>query len=687
MMKNFLPTFVAILFASASMSVLSDYCSDASINQQSNSSQHDNALKPFAFPEFQPLKWDERTVSLYEKSYSWQRGGIFPEIDSRSLDSYAKVYLEITIAGKKMLIAFDDFAISGSENKLTVNTISRLDSGITIRAATDIEPDGFMTVQLNILADTPTIVDEIAIVAEVIDSASTEILAFKTKGIRQQKNRNDMLQPPYKGAFLNAVSIGDSERSFWWFADNAQGWIWNGPHQTELLRVDNRVQLRQLLLARSTRIIAMKAIKFGMLATPTKQLEARWRENRILWGAPSVVEKKRKTKYKIWWPDAFSYDAFPYVDYPGLTSSKLSATNIKAYKGLETNKKIISNQREKYGINWIPYFSAHTLTTLDPALKKCLRQWKIQPEKLFKDGLNPYSNQYPKYVLTHRAPGYSNYIVDRFDKLIDELDIIGIYLDHGPVHDSNNLENGGWYDSNGNLQSSLDIFATREFLKNLRRKFLEKGKEGNIFIHISNREILPAYTHAYALINGEQYRRDLKDSNYLDIVALDEFRARFATSNYGFITIWLPLEWVRHIGDKSWLGSDPQLTAYRKVMGLALAHDLLDWPQGAHQGERGRLIAALDKFDIANAAFEGYWLDGIPIATKSKRIKISSYTKPNGRFLILTNISSQPVAGQLVQTEVHKLEDAVLRDENGYVIDSDHIVELKPYGFTWITLE
>lgn len=666
---------------------LADYCSDESIKSQLSVDHQGNTLKPFTFPEFQPLTWQEKTVSLYEKNYSWQQGGILPKIDSRSLASYAQVSLEITVAGKKSVVTFDKFAISGSKNKLTVNTLSNTDTGLTVKAITDIEPDGFMTVRLNILADTPTVIDEIALVADVLDSASTEILAFKTQGIRRQKNRSDILQPPYKGSFLNAVSIGDSERAFWWFADNAQGWIWNGPHQTELLKVGNKIRLRQLLLANSASVSAMQEIKFGMLATPIKQLAADWRERRILWGAPSAAEKQRKTKYKIWWPNAFSYDAFPYVDYPGSTASKLNSKNIKAYKGLATNRKIVRDQREKYGINWIPYFSAHTLTTLDPVLQKCLRQWKIQPEKIFKDGLNPYSNQYPKYVLTHRAHGYSNYIVDRFDELIDELDIVGIYLDHGPVHDSNNLANGGWYDSNGKLQSSLDIFATREFLKNLRRKFLEKGKAGHIFIHISNREILPAYTYAYALINGEQYRRDLEGSNYLDIVSLDEFRTRFATANYGFITIWLPLEWVRHIGDKHWLGSDAQLTAYRKVMGLALAHDLLDWPQGSHQNERGRLIAALDKFGVANAVFEGYWLDSIPLLAKSEQIKTSSYSKPGGRFLILTNTSSQPVISQLLLTDKQSLKGATLRDENGTIINANHTIKLKPYGFTWITLE
>ena len=92
----------------------------------------------------------------------------------------------------------------------------------------------------------------------------------------------------------------------------------------------------------------------------------------------------------------------------------------------------------------------------------------------------------------------------------------GIYLDHGPPHDSNNLLNGGWYDSNGKLQSSLDILALRSFLKRLKTLFYVKNKPGYIFVHNSNREIIPSYGFVFGTIDGEQYRNSLINGNYLD---------------------------------------------------------------------------------------------------------------------------------------------------------------------------
>jgi hypothetical protein len=282
---------------------------------------------------------------------------------------------------------------------------------------------------------------------------------------------------------------------------------------------------------------------------------------------------------------------------------------------------------------------------LDPELNRYRPYWEIRPIKTFKDAVGPYREIYTKPVLTHNALSFSNYLLWRFNEEIDRLGIEGVYFDHGPPHDSRNQQNGGWIDSNGKLQPSLDILGLREFIKRLRVLFHLKGKAGYIFIHNSNREIVPAYTFAYATVDGEQYRnRRVKNGDYLQAITIDEFRTRFSPDQYGILCVWLPVEWTQHKGDRNWRGSEKQRLAYRRVMALALLHDVADWPKGAHPEERRQLISVMDEFGIDKANFIGYWDPRIEISTDISGIKVSAYFRQeNGAYLfIVSNTTDEP---------------------------------------------
>ena len=282
------------------------------------------------------------------------------------------------------------------------------------------------------------------------------------------------------------------------------------------------------------------------------------------------------------------------------------------------------------GTQWIPYFSLHALSNLDPALSRYKEYWKIIPPKTFKEVVNPYSQIYGKPVLSHQSQSYSNYLLWRLNEEIDNLGMEGIYFDHGPPHDSSNLHSGGWVDSNGQLQPSLDILGTRDFLKRLRVLFAKKNKAGYIFVHNSNREIIPAFTFAYATIGGEQYRGGrVKDGDYLKRISISEFRTRFSTTQSGIISILLPVAWTEHKGQSSWQGSEQQKKEYRRLKALTLLHDVLDWPIGSHVEERSTLIETLDSFGVDKAEFIGYWSPVIAVKTGNEHIKTSCYARPD----------------------------------------------------------
>ena len=57
--------------------------------------------------------------------------------------------------------------------------------------------------------------------------------------------------------------------------------------------------------------------------------------------------------------------------------------------------------------------------------------------------------------LTHRAEGYTDYLLYRFDDLITTLGMEGLYFDQGGVRLSSSMQNGGWLDKSGKFMEHL----------------------------------------------------------------------------------------------------------------------------------------------------------------------------------------------------------------------------------------
>lgn len=509
---------------------------------------------------------------------------------------------------------------------------------------TRIEYDGVATSTLRLMAREPLEVQGLELEVDLAAAPFSEAIGFAAPGIRRQKDRSDLLQLPYRGPFLNAVGIADGERALWWFADNAQGWIWNAPTVTEVTRSADIITLKQKIIGARWQIDGPMRIEFNFLVTPVRELGNDWRTKRVVRGGPNASERKLGGTFKLWWPEALAHDAFPYTDYPPVLPRPVTPEDRTAYPGRAPNAAFLSRDKAAYGVSWLPYFSAHALSRLDPALDTYAARWAIVPEKVFNEVVLPYKTIYGKPVLTHRAEGYTDYLLARFDRIIDELGIDGVYLDHGPPHDSAGRENGAWIDSNGVTQPSLDIMALRTFLKRLRTLFWEKGKPGYIFIHNSNREIIPAYTFAYAQFSGEQYRAGrVLEHKYLDAVSLAELRMRLAPAHSGVLTVWLPVEWTYHHGDNQWDGSESQRTTFRRYLSLALLHDVMVHPHGSHARTRAEIFAALDRFGIERARFVGYWSAVPGVRTNDPNVKVSAYVRDDdgALFCMAANVGKE----------------------------------------------
>lgn len=592
-------------------------------------------------PGFVSIRRSGNSLELYERSYSWG-STFFPVIRSRSeiiLSSLELVVRENGIDHVLSPVVANWMEESSTKVVFSANGET---SSIIAKAVLTIEYDGVIDIRLSLNPAKVNHIEKISLVGKVPKKRRTVVIGFSADKIRQQKNRDDVIQLPHEGRFLNAFSIGDGERALWWFADSRHGWIGPEKESTSLFETSNEITFVVTLVSTlSGAFVSPTDIRFGLLGTPVKEIHAEQLRERISIGRPSKKEKSLGAKYKLWWPTAFAYDAYPYTTYQGNDAQMMAPEDVRSYPGLAKNRKLVSDDYRAFGVHWIPYFSAHVLSEIDPGLRQHRSEWLASPVKVFRDGLSPYTSKFDKPVLSHNAPGYSEYLVSRVSDAVGQIGARGIYLDHGPPVDSSSPSSGGWQNASGHWQPALDIFALRGFLKRLSEALTKSDEEAVIFVHSSNREIIPALTFAHAIVDGEQYRADVKDGRYLDLVSLDEFRARFSSRQSGILTYLIPGDWYVNREDKAWVGSQKQLIAFRRAIGLALLHATGIWPQGAPPGERERLFGLIDRNELSDASFIGYWRGRSFLELSQPGLPVSLYVNKNRVVAIILNTTGQ----------------------------------------------
>ena len=599
--------------------------------------------EPVVLPGFAPIEVSGTEVVLGGRRYVWQASFLPERIDSLGRPLTGPLQLVATLAGERKVLRPERVRVAshGPEQATLVAEGEAL-PGLRVVATTRVEYDGVALVTLELTPLAPVSVAALDFEVETARTPALRMLRFDAAGVRYQPRKRSVALEDFAGPFQNAIGFPDGERSFWWFADNAEGWIWNAPTVTEVRVAPERVLLRQRLIGASWRIAEPMRLHFNFLATPVRELGSAWRkEQRIV--ALADRDHAGLGKLQLWWGSAFAHIDLPYTSYPPGVEEELPEADRRAYPGVDENRKTLERTQRELGITRLPYFSAHCLSALDPALRKYRAEWELDAPLVVKGGLAGMIARVDKPCLSQRARPYTNYLLERFDEVFSRLPAAGLYFDQGPVLDSRNPAHGAWVDSRGQTQASLDILGLREFLKRLRVLLHGKGLPGYVFVHNSNSEIAPAYTFATATVDGEQYRHHLKGTgdDYISVMPLDQVRSQFAPAQYGVPAVWLPEPWTLHAEDADWEGSDPQRRAFRNQMTLALLHDVPVWPVGFPLADWRRLVEELDAFGVERAEFVGYWSPSAAVRTPARDAAVSYYRRaePPGLLVVVANLA------------------------------------------------
>ena len=525
----------------------------------------------------------------------------------------------------------------------TVVADGRFGDHLTVTATTRVEYDGVAQIGIELRSVGPVTVDGLDLKVPVRRNDYTRMMAFDADTMIKRQKR--VLFPnEYAGSFLNVLGFPDGERSFWLFADHAEGWIWNADTVTEVRERPRQLDVRQRLIGRSHRITGPMRFGINFLATPVKTLDRSFRTERVV--RRVSAEEGRHGKYQIWWLTAFAHQNLPYTDYPPGTKSQLPAADLAVYKGPDDTRRELRRARS-VGIERIPYFSTHALSGVDPALNQFRDEWAVRPPYVIPPGSDlPFTAKIARPWASHQADGFTDYLIYRFDALIDELGLQGLYFDQGGVIGSRHPDHGAWRDSNGRLQRATEIMALRDFYRRLATLFFLKGKTGAVFVHNSKTPVIPAFTFVHSMVQGEEFVIELDNLDYIDSIDLDATRSSFAGGQYGLVTTWLSELFSprvrggrpRAMAKKQWFSSPRYLSAYRNFMALALLHDVPTF-SFAPLPERASIYTVLDRFETERATFSGYWNRRLTLDRADAAV--SYYLHDNGRraLLVVANLS------------------------------------------------
>jgi hypothetical protein len=590
-------------------------------------------------PGFAPLQLSGTRISAGPRRYDWEASFLPTKLYSLGSVVAGPLQLRLTRSGQRIVLRPSSVRVlESTPHHVVIEALGEPVPGLVVQVTTRVEYDGVAMVTLLLTPRVPVDVDGLDFEADVRTNQASRTLRFQTADIRRQK-RDQEIGLSYAGPFLNAVDFSDGDRSFWWFADNAKGWIWNGPTVTEFgPSGDGLVRLRQRLIGARYRIAAPMRLEMNFLVTPVKDLGAAWRRERLVAGV-SRAEGELGTLHGGW-TTAFAHTALPFTEPPPSVLTQIPATDWSNYPGLAYNRELAAKNLATRGLYSLPYFSAHCLSALDPTLVANRTFWEVDPPFVVLNSNDSYPTRFEKPVLSHRASGYASYALSRMDVEIDKLGINGLYLDHASIMDSRSPYNGAWYDSNGRLQASTDILGMRSFLKRLRTLFHQKGRPGFVLVHASNSELVPAYSFSTAIVDGEHFRHRLVADDYIASVPLDQVRVQNAPMQYGVRNVWIPQFEYHHRSDPTWFGTSAARRAFRNFMTLVLLHDGEFWPVGVPDSERLPLLSALDAFGVSAAKFRGYWNETRHASTSRALARISSYWRPGKLLLVVGNLSS-----------------------------------------------
>jgi hypothetical protein len=609
---------------------------------------NDLGREEIVLPGFSPVRISGHRVELGgHRSYEWSNDLLPTAISSQGEELVNSMELVVVVNGAEHAAHAVAQVISSVDHHAELRAISAAIPGVSVDVRSRVEYDGVTVVDVEISSATKAVLDRLDLRFTVPRRQGMKTMAFDPATM--YNFRPFFIPDCYRGSYKSTLGFVYGNASFWWFDDDLDRSLL-GDSPVTTVRCDGpALRVSQPLLARSRRLDAALHFRFGFLATPVRDLPGSFRVERY-----TSRDAPEEGNRNLWWIDATAHYALPYLEYPPGAKERLPPADINAYPGAARNRASVQASRI-LGLERLPYISLRTLSFLDPIIDQFQDQWQVMPPiRTEAPSDAPYRIGFPRAILSHRGPGFSDYLLSRLNAIADGLQVRGFYFDQGSTAGSTNAAQ--LLPDTPPGSASTDILATREFFKRLATLIYKKGMSPLIYVHNSSAPIVPAFTFATSMVQGEELLYEVHDLDYQgSLVDLDRIRANYAPGAFGVPTIWLEELWSEALVDQrpfryrfansvTWLASDEYYRKWRNFMALALLHDIPVWTV-APIGYRRQVYRQLDQFGVTDSRFVGYW--DVMRWWRESSILVSAYAhKGDGRTLLI--VANRDVVAHVV---------------------------------------
>ena len=466
-----------------------------------------------------------------------------------------------------------------------------------------------------------------------------------------------------KREFNPAIWLGDEDRGLQWLCESDRNWYpANDAEAIEIAHENDRVVLRLHLVGRpitlapdartTTDGAPMLEYEFGFQATPIKPVL------KDAWDYRVASCHKYGADYAMTTDTFGDGNILDHYASNGVRTVFLGNwTDVLSYPGP------INHEEDLRGL-----VKACHERNLQVLLYLGSQFSELAPEYggFFEDfamwtSAKPYSwygflDNYPPmraamtYVPCVRSQ-WRNFIIANAERLLDDYDVDGFYLDGvGVAGQCFNPHHGcGYQHPDGTLHPRHPIWAGRDIIRRLYQLVKSRKPEGQIDLHPGSYWLASTMAWTTNVWDGETILgEDRKGANpkpgvfLLEYLPLDMFRAQFMGKPWGVSTEFLDY-YVPY--------------PYERQFAVTLLHDVTMRPHNTLKGLGfvGRLWSVMEDFGRKEAEWLPYWRNEQYVRAEAKTAYVSLYRHPtNGVLAVVSNLHQKP-AEVRVRFDVRKL--------------------------------
>lgn len=528
------------------------------------------------------------TVSVWGRDYEYGKNLLPTQIINQGKEMLAHpMRFAVKIAGK----SHQSSAIP-AKAAWTETTAVRADSTrsqrlekLEISNASYIEYDGMVWNEFEIKPQGSVTVDEL-ILEIPLKKEWTELI--KPYNDYRLLETGKLPAEGWKGDASKMPWVGNGDGGFQVFQEATATWV--GSRVTEVLPgEDGSILMRLHIIDETVKLNTPLKFALGWMASPVKPAPKGYRDMRFINQGQVPRNPKSSTAvseyleaaieanpniqpvlawWQGWWkvPENFKGN----VDYAGTTPEPkenlseeagiLHYRNISfiqaAYSRLTGEVSTANEWFEQFGDEWAPNTAGLTLN---------------------KD--SSFDSQ--KTIVSQTSTSLQDFFLWGLNDLMERSQTKALYFDVSRMIDDTNVyHGGGLLMPDGSIEPTHNILGMREAYKRIYTLLKQRHSDGLLFNHSSGDLMLPVFSFADVMVDGENYAGILdrkENRGYEKTLSVDQFRAEYSMqNNVGPATLLLPqFERAHSINRTEW--NDKLYKHVDYIMGLTFLHDSNLW--------------------------------------------------------------------------------------------------------------